>query len=224
TCALARSHRSAARGAPRRVRRRRIARFRQTGIGGAFGRHSTRGREPALLRRGDHAIRQRSARHGRGGDKLYFAATARRGRLHLAVEPAAVSLHVEDRAGARRRQRRRRETLRSDAAHGHDVRRRVHRSGPACGLALVEHANIKAISFTGSTRTGAAIAAAAAPRFRKVSLEMGGKNPTLVFADWEPTEANWATLVRSAFANQGQICLCGSRILVERSIYPEFKN
>ncbi|MBS0570225.1 MAG: aldehyde dehydrogenase family protein, partial [Proteobacteria bacterium] len=59
--------------------------------------------------------------------------------------------------------------------------------------------------------------------FVKTSLEMGGKNPTLVFADWEASEKNWATLVRSAFANQGQICLCGSRILVERSIYEKFK-
>ena len=96
--------------------------------------------------------------------------------------------------------------------------------GPETGAALIAHAGIKAISFTGSTRTGAAIATAAAPRFVKTSLEMGGKNPTLVFADWEASEKNWATLVRSAFSNQGQICLCGSRILVERSIYGEFKS
>ena len=100
----------------------------------------------------------------------------------------------------------------------------VHGSGTRTGQALVGHPGIKAISFTGSTHTGAAIAVAAAPRLVKTSLEMGGKNPTLVFADWEATDANWATLVRSAFANQGQICLCGSRILVERSIYEEFKT
>jgi aminomuconate-semialdehyde/2-hydroxymuconate-6-semialdehyde dehydrogenase len=100
----------------------------------------------------------------------------------------------------------------------------VHGSGANAGAALVAHPGIKAISFTGSTRTGAAIAAAAAPRFVKTSLEMGGKNPTLVFADWEANEKNWATLVRSAFSNQGQICLCGSRILVERSIYAPFKS
>jgi aminomuconate-semialdehyde/2-hydroxymuconate-6-semialdehyde dehydrogenase len=100
----------------------------------------------------------------------------------------------------------------------------VHGSGPCAGQALVEHAGIKAISFTGSTRTGAAIAAIAAPKFRKLSLEMGGKNPTVIFADWEPTETNWATVVRSAFSNQGQICLCGSRLLIERTIYEKFKN
>ena len=100
----------------------------------------------------------------------------------------------------------------------------VHGSGPGAGQALVEHAGIKAISFTGSTRTGAAIAAIAAPKFRKLSLEMGGKNPTVIFADWEPSEANWATIVRSAFSNQGQICLCGSRLLVERTIYEKFRN
>src|SRR5262249_34132772 len=91
--------------------------------------------------------------------------------------------------------------------------------GPGAGQALVEYAGIKAISFTGSTRTGAAIAAAAAPKFKKLSLEMGGKNPTVIFADWEASEKNWATVVRSAFANQGQICLCGSRILVDRRAY-----
>ena len=100
----------------------------------------------------------------------------------------------------------------------------VHGSGAATGQALVAHPGIKAISFTGSTRTGAAIAAVAAPRFIKASLEMGGKNPTIIFADWEATDANWATLLRSAFSNQGQICLCGSRILVERSIYENFKT
>ncbi len=100
----------------------------------------------------------------------------------------------------------------------------VQGNGPNAGRALIEHAGIKAISFTGSTRTGAAIAAAAGPKFKKLSLEMGGKNPTLIFADWEASEANWATLVRSAFSNQGQICLCGSRLLIERSIYETFTN
>src|SRR6185369_2970105 len=100
----------------------------------------------------------------------------------------------------------------------------VHGTGPGAGQALIEHPQVKAISFTGSTRTGAAIAASAAPKFKKLSLEMGGKNPTLVFADWDASEANLATLVRSAFANQGQICLCGSRILVQRSIYAQFRD
>jgi aminomuconate-semialdehyde/2-hydroxymuconate-6-semialdehyde dehydrogenase len=100
----------------------------------------------------------------------------------------------------------------------------VHGSGPGAGQALVEHAGVKAISFTGSTRTGSAIAASAGPKFKKLSLEMGGKNPTVVFADWDASVANWNTLVRSAFSNQGQICLCGSRLLVERSIYEDFKK
>jgi len=100
----------------------------------------------------------------------------------------------------------------------------VHGNGPGAGQALIEHPAIKALSFTGSTRTGAAIAAIAAPRFRKLSLEMGGKNPTVIFADWEATEANWNTIVRSAFSNQGQICLCGSRLLVERPFYDQFRK
>jgi aminomuconate-semialdehyde/2-hydroxymuconate-6-semialdehyde dehydrogenase len=100
----------------------------------------------------------------------------------------------------------------------------VHGTGPGAGQALIEHRDIKAISFTGSTRTGAAIAAIAAPQFKKLSLEMGGKNPTLIFADWEASPANLDTVVRSAFSNQGQICLCGSRILIERSIYEKFKS
>ncbi len=100
----------------------------------------------------------------------------------------------------------------------------VHGNGPNVGASIVEHPLIKAVSFTGSTRTGAAIAASAARSFKKVSLEMGGKNPTLVFADWEPTESNWSTLLRSAFSNQGEICLCGSRILIERSIYAAFRD
>jgi aminomuconate-semialdehyde/2-hydroxymuconate-6-semialdehyde dehydrogenase len=100
----------------------------------------------------------------------------------------------------------------------------VHGTGAGAGQPLIAHAGIKAISFTGSTRTGSAIATAAAPQFKKLSLEMGGKNPTLLFADWDASPANLATLVRSAFSNQGQICLCGSRILVERPIYEKFKN
>jgi aminomuconate-semialdehyde/2-hydroxymuconate-6-semialdehyde dehydrogenase len=96
--------------------------------------------------------------------------------------------------------------------------------GPRVGQPLVEHASIKAISFTGSTRTGAAIAAAAAPRFRKVSLELGGKNPAIVFADADLSDANLDTIVRSGFANQGEICLCGSRLLVQRAIYDAFRE
>ena len=95
-------------------------------------------------------------------------------------------------------------------------------TGPGVGQPLVEHADIKAVSFTGSTRTGAAIAAATATRFRKVSLELGGKNPALVFADADLSDANLDTIVRSGFANQGEICLCGSRLLVQRAIWDAF--
>jgi aminomuconate-semialdehyde/2-hydroxymuconate-6-semialdehyde dehydrogenase len=99
----------------------------------------------------------------------------------------------------------------------------VHGLGPKVGAALTAHPSVRAISFTGSTRVGAEIARAAAPTFKKVSLEMGGKNPTLVFADCD-FEAALATTVRSAFTNQGQICLCGSRILVEKSLFPRFRD
>ena len=100
----------------------------------------------------------------------------------------------------------------------------VHGLGPKVGQAIVEHPSIKAISFTGSTRTGAAIAVAAAAQFKKVSLEMGGKNPAIVFADADLSDANMQTIVRSGFSNQGEICLCGSRLLVQRSIYDAFKQ
>ena len=100
----------------------------------------------------------------------------------------------------------------------------VHGLGPKVGQAIVEHPKIKAISFTGSTRTGASIAAAAARQFKKVSLEMGGKNPAIVFADADLSDANLDTIVRSGFSNQGEICLCGSRLLIERSIYDDFKR
>ncbi len=100
----------------------------------------------------------------------------------------------------------------------------VQGTGPSVGEAIVEHSDIKAISFTGSTRTGAAIAGIAAKSFKKVSLEMGGKNPAIVFADADLSDANLDTVVRSGFSNQGEICLCGSRLLVQRSIYDEFKR
>lgn len=99
----------------------------------------------------------------------------------------------------------------------------VHGQGAKVGEALVKHPAIKAISFTGGTRTGARIAALAAPQFKKLSLELGGKNPNLVFADCD-LERAIAISARAAFANQGQICLCGSRILVEATIYDRFKE
>ncbi len=99
----------------------------------------------------------------------------------------------------------------------------LHGTGPKTGKALVEHPKVKAISFTGSTRAGAEIAAFAAPRFKKLSLELGGKNPTVVFADCD-FDLAVATSVRGAFTNQGEICLCGSRVYVEKSIYERFKD
>ncbi|MBA6156478.1 aldehyde dehydrogenase [Tenacibaculum sp. S7007] len=99
----------------------------------------------------------------------------------------------------------------------------VHGLGGSTGQAIVEHPNIKAISFTGGTTTGAHIARVAAPMFKKLSLELGGKNPNLIFADCD-YEKMLDTTVRSSFANQGQICLCGSRIFVEESIYEQFKK
>ncbi|OON70810.1 aldehyde dehydrogenase [Hymenobacter sp. CRA2] len=99
----------------------------------------------------------------------------------------------------------------------------VHGTGPGAGQAIVEHPAIKAISFTGGTKTGEHIARTAAPMFKKLSLELGGKNPNIIFADCNLAEAVQTSL-RSSFANQGQICLCGSRIFVERSIYEAFKT
>ena len=100
----------------------------------------------------------------------------------------------------------------------------VHGLGPKVGQAIVEHPKIRAVSFTGSTCTGASIAEVAAKQFKKVSLEMGGKNPAFVFADADLSDTNLDTIVRSGFSNQGEICLCGSRLLVERSIYDDFKR
>ncbi|WP_430388579.1 aldehyde dehydrogenase [Dyella sp. 20L07] len=100
----------------------------------------------------------------------------------------------------------------------------VQGRGPEVGQAIVEHPTVKAVSFTGSTRTGAQIATAAAPQFKKLSLELGGKNPTIVFEDADLSDANLDTIVRSGFANQGEICLCGSRLLVQRSVYDSFRE
>ena len=98
----------------------------------------------------------------------------------------------------------------------------IHGSGNNVGDAIVKHPKIKAISFTGGTKTGEYIARTAAPMFKKLSLELGGKNPNIIFDDCDFDEM-LATTVRSSFANQGQICLCGSRIFVQRGIYDKFK-
>jgi len=99
----------------------------------------------------------------------------------------------------------------------------VHGQGQYTGAILSEHKDIKAISFTGSTKVGADIASKAAPLFKKYSLEMGGKNPNIIFADCEYDKMLGTTL-KSSFANQGQICLCGSKIFIEKSIYEQFKS
>lgn len=99
----------------------------------------------------------------------------------------------------------------------------LHGYGPQVGAGLVDHKDISAVSFTGGTQTGAAIARIAAPQFKKLSLELGGKNATLIFADCD-FEHTVNEAVRAAFSNQGQICLCGSRILIERSLYPRFRD
>lgn len=97
----------------------------------------------------------------------------------------------------------------------------VHGLGKKVGEAIVTHPKVKAISFTGGTKTGERIASLAAPKFKKLSLELGGKNPNLIFDDCDLDEAVQTT-IRSSFANQGQICLCGSRILVQEGVYDEF--
>jgi len=97
----------------------------------------------------------------------------------------------------------------------------VHGRGPKAGAAIVSHPLVPTISFTGGTETGAQIARTAGPLFKRMALECGGKNPTIVFADADFDDA-LATSVRAAFSNQGEICLCGSRVLVERTIYDRF--
>ncbi|HVR40740.1 MAG TPA: aldehyde dehydrogenase [Thermoanaerobaculia bacterium] len=97
----------------------------------------------------------------------------------------------------------------------------VHGYGAKAGAAICEHPDVPLISFTGGTITGAKVAASAAPLFKKLSLELGGKNPNVIFADADLEQAI-ATSIQSSFANQGEICLCGSRIFVERAIHDEF--
>ncbi|MGD9590489.1 MAG: aldehyde dehydrogenase [Pyrinomonadaceae bacterium] len=99
----------------------------------------------------------------------------------------------------------------------------VHGTGPKVGAAIVAHPEIMAISFTGGTKTGEEIARTAGPMFKKLSLELGGKNPNIIFADCN-YEQMLETTVRSSFSNQGEICLCGSRIFVERPMYEQFKG
>lgn len=99
----------------------------------------------------------------------------------------------------------------------------VHGLGPKVGAEISENDDICAVSFTGGTSTGAQIARVAAPKFKKLSLELGGKNPNIIFDDCD-FDKMLATTLASSFANQGQICLCGSRIFIQRGIYDKFKT
>lgn len=97
----------------------------------------------------------------------------------------------------------------------------IHGTGPNVGAPITAHPKIGTISFTGGTVTGRKVAETCAPMFKKVSLELGGKNPNIIFADADQ-DAAIAGSLRSSFANQGQVCLCGSRVFVERSAYKAF--
>ena len=99
----------------------------------------------------------------------------------------------------------------------------VHGLGSKVGAAITSHPDVPMISFTGGTETGAQIAKVAAPMFKKLSLELGGKNPNIIFADCDFEQMLKVTL-KSSFSNQGEICLCGSRIFVEKPLYDKFKT
>ncbi|MCB0724572.1 MAG: aldehyde dehydrogenase [Ignavibacteriae bacterium] len=99
----------------------------------------------------------------------------------------------------------------------------IHGYGNKAGAAIVENPGVDAITFTGGTATGEAIARAAAPKFKKLSLELGGKNPNIIFADCNYEEM-LETTIRSSFSNQGEICLCGSRIFIEMPLYEKFRK
>ena len=99
----------------------------------------------------------------------------------------------------------------------------VHGSGMEAGNTLISHDDVDVVSFTGGTKTGAHIASILAPKFKKMSLELGGKNPTIIFDDCD-FEKTMRTTMNSAFSNQGQICLCGSRIYVQKGIYEKFRD
>ncbi|MFC3040492.1 aldehyde dehydrogenase [Virgibacillus xinjiangensis] len=108
----------------------------------------------------------------------------------------------------------------TDAGVPDGVVNMVHGFGET-GAALSSHEDVDAIAFTGETVTGTAIMKSAAPTLKKLSFELGGKNPNVIFADADMDEVIDTTL-RSSFINQGEVCLCGSRIYVERPVYDEF--
>ncbi|RCH76245.1 MAG: aldehyde dehydrogenase family protein [Candidatus Poseidoniales archaeon] len=98
----------------------------------------------------------------------------------------------------------------------------VHGNGNA-GSILTGDPDVDLVSFTGGTSTGAKVAQSASPQFKKLSLELGGKNASIVFSDCN-LEETVKGVTRAAFLNQGQVCLCGSRILVEDPIYDQFMD
>lgn len=104
----------------------------------------------------------------------------------------------------------------------------VHGTGPGAGAALVQHANVPTISFTGSTPVGRWIGKVGGDLLKRVSLELGGKNPFVIFGDADLDDANPDSALniaaRAAFTNQGQICLCGSRVLVHSSVYDRVRD
>ncbi len=114
-------------------------------------------------------------------------------------------------------------TLCNEAGIPKGVLNIVHGLGPKVGMSIVSHPKIPVISFTGGTKTGETIAKIAAPMFKKMSLELGGKNPNIIFADCDFEHAV-KTTIKSSFSNQGEICLCGSRIFIERPLYDKFKT
>ena len=99
----------------------------------------------------------------------------------------------------------------------------VHGEGNRVGSEIVRHPKIKAISFTGGTKTGEKIAKESSSSFKKISLEMGGKNPAIIFDDCDYSNMI-ETIINSSFSNQGQICLCSSRLLIQSTIYDKFKS
>ena len=157
------------------------------------------------------------------------------GGVHLTMEFALVSFNLENCSGIGRRKYSSGKTIRSNALHGLSFKRNlsgdrfpsgvlniVHGYGQKVGEAISAHPDTPVISFTGGTVTGSKIAQVAAPMFKKLSLELGGKNPTIVFSDADQEKA-LDMAIKASFRNQGQICLCGSRLFVEASIYESFK-
>lgn len=99
----------------------------------------------------------------------------------------------------------------------------IHGTGLKVGVPLVEHKDIKAVSFTGGTNTGMDILNRASKSFKKTSLELGGKNSVIIFEDCD-FDQMMDSVVKSSFTNQGQICLCTSKILIQDALYERFKE